>query len=122
MGTIKFLTRGFIMTRKFYSRESVHGSSTSHGFNNDILVKVFANKHDRDYYVSNSNNISCYAITRNDVTKEAANLSLTDNRIIKPNVFQGEYWAVLPIDKNEHNIIGIIGIADIYRQEERFYK
>jgi len=37
--------------RRYFSAESMCGSSTSYGFSNDTIVYVFASKADRDRYV-----------------------------------------------------------------------
>ena len=88
------------MKRYYYTRESAHGSSTSHGFANDTVVGVFDSKKARDEYVKNSKNLSCQAIRRNEATKEANIWSMTQNCYSGPKPFSGEFWAIVePYDE-----------------------
>lgn len=81
--------------KRYFSSESAHGSSTSHGFCNDTIVYCFNSKIARDTYVNESNNISCKAIPFWKVTREATSYSLTFNRTNAPKPFSGEYWAIV---------------------------
>ena len=113
-------------TRKYYSRESAHGSLTSHGFANDTIVRVFNNKESRDDYIRDCENISCSAITRSSVTKEATNWSLSFNCDNAPTPFSGEYWGIVQDDYDyiPDGQIGIIQCCDSNSCNvvERFYK
>lgn len=108
------------MKQRFYSAESDHGTESSRGFANDTTVMVFDSKAARDRYVEESRNISCEAIKRNEVTREAANLSLTDNRVRKPNTFNGEFWGIVDMcdmigwEKPD----GYIGQVDVCNSDE----
>lgn len=92
--------------KRYFSAESMHGNSTSYGFSNDTIVYVFASKADRDRYVRESSNLSVKAISKQDVTKQATNYSLTFNRDIKPNPFKGEFWGIEEVEENDKGIIG----------------
>jgi hypothetical protein len=96
--------------RKYFSAESAHGSSTSWGFSNDTIVYVFASKSDRDRYVRESHNLSVKAIKKSEVTKQATNFSLTQNKDIKPNPFKGEFWGIEEVEENDKGIIGQVTI------------
>jgi hypothetical protein len=113
----------------FYTKESRNGSSTSHGFSNDTVVKVWVSKKARDIYLATCNNISAGAIKRDQVTTYATNYSLTNNCDRKPNPFQGEYWGIeTPMDCGNHpdeypyGYVGTIEIGNPYFELERFYK
>lgn len=116
--------------RFYYSSESDHGSETSYGFCNDTTVMVWSNKKARDKYVEESRNISCKAITRDQVTKQATNLCLTTNITNAPRPFSGEFWAVVEQDFYQERyeekfpgFVGVINIADNYNYNyiRRFY-
>jgi hypothetical protein len=110
--------------KKFYSAESVHGSSSSFGFANDIIVYVWDSKKNRDEYISNTSNISATAIKRCDVTKEANNWSLTQNCGSAPRPFSGEFWGIVKTDLDKPGIIGEIECCsefDNFRLIDRFY-
>ena len=91
-------------TRKYFSAESMCGSSTSHGFSNDTIVYVFASKSDRDRYVRESSNLSVKAINKSDVTRHATNGDY------KPNPFKGEFWGIEEVEENDKGIIGRVTI------------
>jgi len=105
--------------KRYFSSESEHGSSSSHGFSNDTKVLCFSSKLARDKYVSKSENLSCCKIAARDATKEATN----DN--IKPNPFRGEYWGIAQLyDEEIDGCIGEITICNDFHlfEAERFYK
>jgi hypothetical protein len=107
--------------KHYYSKESAHGSESSMGFANDNVVKVFKSKKERDNYVSNSRNISCEPIKRNEVTNHARNWHMTQNCYIEPRPFQSEFWGINDWDSDES--IGCIGTIEVCcNNEERFYK
>ncbi len=112
--------------KKYYSSESSHGSATSHGFANDTIVYVWDSKTSRDNYVNNSDNISCVAIKRRDVTNHADNWSLTFNCGTAPKPFSGEFWGI--VENNDIDMPGFIGeieCVDEYNYNgviDRFYK
>ena len=83
------------MARYWYSSESAHGSSSSHGFSNDTIVRVWDSRADRDNYVSESSNITVDECPRSEVTRRATNRSLTRNDTNAPHPFSGEYWAIV---------------------------
>jgi len=84
------------MSKRFFSAESAHGSSSSYGFSNDTVVYAFGSKKDRDNYVDKSKNISCRKIIFSEVTKMAANVSLTmNNNGGRPKPFSCEYWGIV---------------------------
>lgn len=107
------------MIRKYFSAESSHGSESSYGFANDIIVRVFASRKSRDRYVENSTNLSCRTIKAEDATKEAANYSLTQNREIRPRPFTGEYWGIVMTDADAL-IGGCLGTVEVCRDGEPF--
>lgn len=109
---------------RYYSAESIHGNETSHGFANDTVVMVWRSKRARDKYVAESNNLSCEAIKHSEVTQNATNRSLTQNRDIKPRPFYGEYWAIVEPQIEEDGLIGYVECVDDSNPLviERFYK
>jgi len=113
---------------RYFSAESLHGSSSSHGFSNDTQVYVFGSKKARDKYVRESTNISCKAIPAKRATKEATNWSLTQNCDIKPNTFKGEYWGIddswlMYGDMLPEGLLGQLTVCDDNNcGGERFYK
>lgn len=116
------------MSRYYYSAESHHDSPYSYGFSNDTIVYVWADKKSRDLYVAESNNLSCEAIRRDQVTKYAANYDLTTNHDGRPRPFSGEFWAIeKPWDLfNEPptNLVGRVVVCDGYDHSgivKRFY-
>ncbi len=117
------------MEKRFFSSESAHGNETSYGFSNDTIVFVFNSKKARDNYVNESNNLSCKAIRFNDVTKEAANYSMTQNETIKPQPFTSEYWGITDCMyySNPDKIPGLVGEVTICSEwndipAERLYR
>lgn len=111
--------------KKYFSSESAHGSSTSWGFSNDTIVYVFVSKKDRDNYIKKSTNLSVKAIKKSEVTKQATNFSLTQNKDIKPNPFKGEFWGIAKVEENENKIIGQVEIFDdehAWNLIQRLYK
>lgn len=95
-------------TKYYYAGGSNHGSDTSFGFANDWTVYVFKTETGRDNWIENAHNLSARKIERKDITKYAANYSLTRNELIKPNPFSGRFWGVV-----EDNIgIGHIEVCD----------
>ena len=111
--------------RNYYSAESVHGSETSFGFANDIVVSAWCSKKERDEYVSNSQNLSCQKIQRKQVTRYAKNYDITKNRYIKPTPFTEEFWCIADIDYTAEEIPGLVGTVcigpDIPNIIYRFY-
>lgn len=102
------------MKMKFYAAENAQG------FANTWDVLVFDSKKSRDEYVAerdgyNHNTqkmVDCRAIKKSQVTEFAANLCLTQNRVIKPRPFSGECWMVANILRDGAEIPGYIG--DVY--------
>ena len=115
------------MSKRYFSAESAHGSSTSQGFANDTLVLVFESKTARDNYITSGGNITRRAIKASEATKEATNYSLTQNKAIKPDTFSGEYWGITnDITDYADQVAGCIGELtvchdDNYPRGERFY-
>jgi hypothetical protein len=99
--------------RRYFSRESAHGSETSHGFANDTIVYAFACVTWRDKYVQESRNLSCRAIRASEATKEATNVSLTDNHNGKPRAFTIECWVIREPYDPERVPAGCIGSLEI---------
>ena len=99
------------MERKYYAIENQKGSSTSHGFSNTWSVLVFNSKASRDKFVSESINITVKAIEKKDVTRYAANWSLTYNKANKPEPFTSEYWGI--VDYSERDIPGFVGYVEV---------
>lgn len=99
--------------KRFFAGQSANGSSSSHGFANDWTVYVFESKAARDAFVEDSENLSCIAIPKKDVTKHARNLSLTSNGYSGPKPFTGEYWGIVPYYRSDEEIPGCIGIVDV---------
>ena len=97
---------------KYYSKESAHGTSSSFGFDNDTVVKVFDSKTARDEYVDNSRNLSCDAIKRNEVTYYAANYCMIQDKTVRPQPFTNEYWAIVACEENDETP-GLIGTVEI---------
>jgi hypothetical protein len=71
-------------------------------FANTWEVVAFASKSQRDQYVAKNNghwdgrNVwRCLAITRREVSRYAANWSLTRNEYNKPKPFSGEFWGIV---------------------------
>lgn len=114
--------------RRFFSAESAHGSSTSHGFCNDTIVRVFGSKIARDEYIRSSPNLSCKPIEARAATRYAANLSLTTNRVRRPTPFTQEYWGIVYNHDMHADIPGCLGDLDVcddyegYVVGERLYK
>jgi hypothetical protein len=113
----------------FYTKESMCGSSTSHGFANDTVVKVWESKRTRDKYLDTGKNLSACAIKRKQVIEHATNYSLSTNQDRKPNTLRGEYWGIeRPMDYDEHpeaypsGYVGIIEIGNKNFEIERFSK
>lgn len=110
----------------FYTAESTNGSSTSYGFCNDTIVKVWDSKKSRDKYLDTCNDLSVKAINPSQVTRYATNYSTTHNEDKKPNSFKGEYWGI-EIDQNDSDsylegYVGYISIGSDAYPCERFYK
>lgn len=63
------------------------------GFRNSWEVVAFRSRKERDHYVE-SVSWECFAVKKRDVTAYAANLSLREGRILKPQPFSGEKWAI----------------------------
>ena len=118
------------MSNYYYTSESQHGSSESVGFSDDTIVRVFESKKKRDQYVKEGTNISIKRIYRDQVTKNAVNVS-TNGGTNAPTPYTTAYWG---IDKkgDESFIDGQIGVVvsvcdeNIYlydeKELERFYK
>jgi hypothetical protein len=119
--------KGVIMTntktnKKYYTSESSRGSSTSHGFANDTIVKVWDSKKSRDAYLANVENISAVAIKKCDVTKNATNWSMSQNCELKPKPFTAERWVVMSWDSDVEQgekPEGYLGYVDYGVYEER---
>ena len=79
----------------YYTAESARGSSTSMGFSNDTVVKVFSGKASRDAYLAASSNISAVKIRACQATSHAANISLNGNGNGKPRPFTEEFWGLV---------------------------
>ena len=115
--------------KRYFSRESSHGSETSHGFANDTIVLVFDSRQARDKYVERSRNLSCKAIRASEATKEAANLDLSNGNN-GPAPFSNECWIIREPFDPERVPAGCIGHLDIgstwdvgYGSDlERFYR
>jgi len=116
-------------TRRYYSAESARGTSSSMGFSNDTIVRVFESKKSRDQYVKDADNISVIAIKRNEVTTHAANWSSTDNCLIEPRPFSGQFWGIVsnPYDDYADDPAGQIGTIEVCNDDlyeaivDRFY-
>jgi hypothetical protein len=80
--------------KRYFSRESRAGNSTSFGFANDTIVLAFESRQARDKYVEQSRNLSCMAIRASEATKEAANVSLTGNHNGKPRPYLYQCWVI----------------------------
>ena len=110
----------------FYTAESTNGSSTSYGFCNDTIVKVWDSRKSRDKYLDTCNDLSVKAINRSQVTRYATNYSTTRNEDIKPNPFKGEYWGIetdhYDCDSYPEGYVGYITIGSDAYPCERFYK
>ena len=101
------------MNRKyFYSSESAHGNSSSHGFSNDTVVRVWETKQARDTYVKETKNITARVILRSEVTGQATNYRMSSNKNQKPNPFQGEFWGIYEDDYSGFDQPGYVGIID----------
>jgi len=99
-------------TKRYFSRESAHGSETSHGFANDTIVLAFFSRQARDKYVERSRNLSCRAIPARRATSEAANVSLPGNHNGKPRAFTIECWVIRELYDPER-VPGCIGSLEI---------
>jgi hypothetical protein len=113
------------MSKRYFSAESAHGSSTSHGFANDTIVLAFDSKSARDRYVAESPNLSCRAIRFDEVTAHAANWSMTNNKRSEPRPFTGEFWGIEKwsthprYDMRYADVDGLIGRVGVcYRDDE----
>ena len=109
----------------YYTSESAHGSESSRGFSNDIIVRAFNTKQNRDQYVANSKNITVRAILRTDATRQANNWSLTRNCDSAPKPFSGEFWAIVepfdgPVSDGHIGNVGCCNDGD-YNIVKRFY-
>ena len=115
-------------TKRYFSRESSHGSSSSFGFANDTIVLVFSTREARDRYVERSRNLSCRAIRASEATKEAANQRGYDDG--HPAPFSNECWIIREPFDPERVPAGCIGSLEIgttwdvgYGSDlERFYR
>ena len=114
------------MSKRYFSSESAHGSSSSHGFANDTVVMAFNSKKARDEYVENSRNLSCTSIPFARATKEATNYNLTQNRTNAPRPFSCEFWGIVNSGcvKLPAGCIGTVECCadDDYDLVERLYK
>jgi len=116
--------------KRYFSSESVHGSSTSFGFANDTIVLVFSTREARDRYVEQSSNLSCKAIRASEATKEAANPGWVSNDDGRPRAFTTECWIIREPFDPERVPAGCIGSLEIgttwdvgYGSDlERFYR
>lgn len=99
--------------KRFFAGESDAGTSTSHGFANDWTVYVFSNRQARDAFVSDRKNLSTVAIAKKDVTKHAANWSMTRNEYNKPRPFIGEFWGIVENYRGVEEIDGCIGVVEV---------
>jgi hypothetical protein len=99
----------------FYSSESALGSSSSMGFRNDTIVRVWETKQARDEYIKSTPNISAKAILRSEVTTQATNYCLTQNKHSKPNPLKGEFWGICKDDYScfvDYGYSGYIGTVE----------
>ena len=104
--------------KKYYSAESAHGSSTSLGFSNDTIVKVFSSKSARDAYHSASSNISVVKIKASEATRHATNESFTGTGNGKPRPFTEEFWGIInygPEVYGPESPEGFIGTLEVCR-------
>lgn len=95
---------------RYFTAESEHGDEYNYGFCNDTIVRMFRSKLKRDEYVENSKKLSVEAIKRKDVTRYARNMSLSQNKMIEPKPFTGEFWGIVS-DKYEISD-GIVEVCD----------
>jgi len=105
--------------RKYFTRESAHGSATSYGFDNDTIVLVFSSRHARDAYIVSASDLSLRPIPRCDVGREAANWSMSQNRMIRPRPFSGECWVIEPQSYADDEIQGCLGTIGIGYSQDR---
>lgn len=91
--------------RRYYSAEG--------NFDNDTTVLVWSNKTDRDAYVDNMRHENdyyyCYPVTRNRVTKVAANWDTRTNTLSEPKPFTSERWVIVQVGA-DYEIPGLIGM------------
>ncbi len=112
--------------KRYYAKDHHYASSTSHGFANDTFVMVFESKSQRDDWVGKSDSLGAESIRRDQVTREATNVNLSQGGDNAPQPFTGDYWAIDPFYADWDN--GIIGRVVNSRycmgmtDTERFYK
>ena len=102
------------MSKYFYSSESARGTSSSFGFCDDTIVRVFDSKESRDAFVTDTPNISARKIRRNQVTVMATNETTIGNSNA-PAPFTGDYWGIYKNDEGEYFAPGQIGIVVVVR-------
>ena len=111
--------------KKYYAAESGHGSDTSKGFANDWTVYVFNGRSARDEFVRTRHNITTKSIRRDEATKTAANWSLTQNRLVEPRPFTGEYWCIdttlADLYDDIPGLVGTVRVCDGSDDCDRFY-
>ncbi len=118
------------MSKKYYASESAHGTASSYGFCNDTEVTVWDSKKNRDNYVAESSNISCKAIKRTDVTREATNENLAGGGNNAPVPFDNlprRWCIILDLWDRHQDQEGFIGVIDVCESDETdvietFYK
>lgn len=102
--------------RRYFTKESAHGSSTSYGFCNDTIVLCFNSQKSRQSYIDSQSNLSLEPIKFSEVTKYASNYSLTSNSTSRPNPFRGEFWGIIETDP----IDGCIGEVDVCNDDSQY--
>ena len=80
--------------KRFFAATNAYATRTSIGFENTWDVLAFGSRADRDAYVASATDMATRAITRREVTRYAANWSLTRDQTNKPKPFSGEYWGI----------------------------
>jgi hypothetical protein len=111
------------MSKRYYTKHSAHGSSTSYGFANDTIVSVWDSKESMQNFLDSCENLSAKRIKRSEVTKYASTWSSYENKILKPNTFKGECWVINnSYEDLSAGLLGQIDIGYINDGVETFYK
>ena len=99
--------------KRYYAKVNSYASDISHGFGNTWDVLVFDSKQARDRFVENDYRVNTQAIKRSEITKVAANWSMSFNEYIKPRPFTRDYWGIDTYEDND--IDGYIGVVEVCR-------
>lgn len=99
--------------KKYYAKVNYYATESSQGFTNTWDVYVFDSKRARYEFVECDDRWGTAAIKQSEVTRVAANWSMSRNEYIKPKPFTSEYWGINDYDALDRGIDGLVGIVSV---------